>query len=130
MKWFTMILALFVSTQIFANEKEMAPVFLGSTKLARHYTDIDAIEFKFPKCGVSEIQLNINNRPADIDHVFVQYGSGFTDEKILRERFSRGSKSRWINLRGPGERCLKKIVIIGDSEGRLGRRAEVEVFGK
>ena len=86
MKWSTIVLSLIVSTQIMAQEKEMAPAFLGSTKLARHYTDVDAINFSTPKCGLSQIQLHINNRPADIDHVFVQYGNGMTDEKIVRER--------------------------------------------
>lgn len=130
MKLSTLLLALIVSTQVLAEEKIMEPALLGSTKLARHYTDVDSIDFKIPKCGVSEIQLHINNRPADIDHVFIQYGNGITDEKIVRERFSRGSRSRWIDLRGLGERCLKKIVIIGESEGRPGRRSEVEVFGR
>lgn len=130
MKLSTLVLALIVSTQILAEEKVMEPVLLGSTKLARHYTDMDSINFKIPKCGLSEIQLHINNRPSDIDHVFIQYGNGNTDEKVVRERFARGSKSRWLDLRGLGERCLTKIVIIGESEGRALRRSEVEVFGR
>jgi len=33
----------------------------------------------------------------------------------MREFFAPGTSSRWINLKG-GARCIRKIVIKGDSE--------------
>ncbi len=131
MKWSTIAaLSLIISTQLFAVDKVKGLEILGSTKLARHHTDVDAIIFKELKCGLSEIQLKITDRPADIDHIYVQYGNGNFDELIVRDRIRRGGSSRFINLRGEGERCLRKIVVIGDSEGLPGKRAEVEVYGK
>jgi Protein of unknown function (DUF2541) len=131
MKWSTIAaFTLIMSTQLFAQDKVMGPELLGTTKLARHHTDVDAIRFGELKCGLSEIQLKITDRPADIDHIYVQYGNGNFDELVVRDRIRRGGSSRWINLRGEGDRCLRKIVVIGDSEGLPGRRAEVQVYGK
>jgi len=131
MKWSTIAMFLLtISSQAMSFDKIMQPEPLGSTKLARHYTDTDDIKFEELKCGLSEVQLQITNRPADIDHIYVQYGNGNFDELNVRERIRRGGSTRWINLRGPGERCIKRIVVIGDSEGLPGRRAEVKVYGK
>ncbi len=103
-----------------------AEVLLGSTKLARHHTDIDFI--KANKCGLSEIQIRVEQRAADIEHIYVEYGNGMPDELEVRDRIRRGGQTRWINLRGLGDRCIQKIVVIGDSEGRAGKRSLVSVF--
>jgi hypothetical protein len=107
-----------------------AAEFLGKTRLARHRDDRDLIHFVVPKCGISEVQLQVDVRPAEIDHVAVQFANGNWDYLAVRDRFARGSRSRWIDLRGPGERCLKKILIIGDSDGLPGRQSHISVYGR
>jgi hypothetical protein len=46
----------------------------------------------------------------------------------VKDRIGQGSHSRWIDLRG-GERCVKAIGIIGDTELSLDQ-ARVEVWGR
>lgn len=122
-KFFALV-ALLVTVEASASE------FLGKTRLARHRDDVDAINFVIPKCGFSELKLTVDVRPADIDHVAVQFANGNWDYLHVRDRFERGSSSRWINLRGLGDRCIKRMLIIGDSEGAPGRQAKISVFAK
>ena len=112
----------------FVNSTAHAESFLGATTLARHHTDVDSLNVY--KCGLKEIKLRADKRPADIDHVFVEYGNGMPDELEVRDRIRRGGETRWINLRGIGDRCVKRIVIIGDSEGRAGKQSVISVFGR
>jgi hypothetical protein len=122
-KFFALI-ALLVTVEASASE------FLGKTRLARHRDDRDVIRFAVPKCGISELKLNVEVRAADVDHVAVQFANGNWDYLMVRDHFSRGSSSRWIYLRGAGDRCLKKILVIGNSEGLPGRQAKISIFGK
>ena len=125
MKQFALIALLsLTSTFSFASE------LLGTTKLARHRDDADVIRLTPVRCGLSEIQLKVNVRAAEIDHLAVQYANGMWDELTVRDRFARGSSSRWMNLRGLGDRCIKKIVIVGDSDGLPGRQATVSILGR
>lgn len=123
-KFAFIIFFIFVSTLSFAGE------LLGTTKLARHRDDTDLIRFTPVRCGLSEVRLQVNVRAAEIDHLAVQYANGMWDELSVRERFGRGSSSRWMNLRGLGDRCIKKIVVVGDSDGLPGRKATVSVLGR
>jgi len=125
MKWSIVFSVFALITNIsFASE------LLGTTKLARHRDDVDVIRLQPLRCGLSEVRLQVNVRAAEIDHLAVQYGNGMWDELVIRDRFARGSTSRWINLRGQGDRCIKKIVVVGDSDGLPGRRATISIFGK
>ena len=74
---------------------------LGSTRLAKVENDTDVIRFQ--KCR-------------GVDYLSV------------KDRIGQGSHSRWIDLRG-GERCVKAIGIIGDTELSLDQ-ARVEVWGR
>ncbi|MCE3012145.1 MAG: DUF2541 family protein [Proteobacteria bacterium] len=125
MKNFALIALLtMISSISFASE------LLGTTKLARHRDDADLIRLTPVRCGLSEVRLQVNVRAAEIDHLAVQYANGMWDELSLRDRFARGSSSRWMNLRGLGDRCIKKIVVVGDSDGLPGRQATVSIFGR
>ena len=125
MKNFALIALLtMISSISFASE------LLGTTKLARHRDDSDLIRLTPVRCGLSEVRLQVNVRAAEIDHLAVQYANGMWDELSVRERFGRGSSSRWMNLRGLGDRCIKKIVVVGDSDGLPGRKATVSVLGR
>ena len=118
----------FSALSLLSIQSSYAEVFLGATPLARHHTDVDSLNIY--KCGLKEIKLRADLRPADIDHVFVEYGNGMPDELEVRNRIRRGGETRWINLNGLGDRCVKRIVIIGDSEGRGGKQSVISVFGR
>jgi hypothetical protein len=106
-----------------------ADVVLGSTSLLRHREDLDVLKLSKPVCGLSALKIQIQTRAADIDHIAVQYGNGNWDELLVRDRFGRGSESRWIDLRG-NERCIQTIAVVGESMGLPGRQATVIVLGK
>lgn len=107
-------------------------VLLGETVLnTRVRPDVDVI--RLGSCpnfstGVKAVRLEVLVRDADIDSFGVVYGNGMRDELPVRERFARGSSSRWIDLRGTG-RCIEKIWVVGDTDGGLFRRARVRVHG-
>lgn len=107
-------------------------VLLGETVLnTRVRPDVDVI--RLGACpnfstGVKAVRLEVLIRDADIDSFGVIYGNGMHDELPVRERFARGSSSRWIDLRGTG-RCIEKIWVVGDTDGGLFRRARVRILG-
>jgi hypothetical protein len=104
---------------------------LGSTHLARHHTDRDVIKLTPAKCGLTKIKLKVSKRKADVEEIAVQYAAtGRWDMLSVRNNFRRGSSSRWIDLRGNKNRCIKKIAIVGDSDGLPLRRSKISVYGK
>lgn len=125
---FTLLLTLTMTSVFAAPVREK--ILLGETHLARHYTDLDVIQLSPVKCSLSKIQLKVKKRPAEIDHVAIQYGNGNWDYIVVRERFARGSVSRWIQLKTQYNRCIQKIAVIGESEGRRFRRANIEVYAR
>ena len=122
-----MLIALTMTTGLSAQAAQL----LGSTHLARHYTDLDVIKMTPAKCGLKKIKLKVTKRKADIEEIAVQYAAtGNWDFLPVRKNFKRGSESRWIDLRGNNNRCIKKIAVVGDSDGLPFRQAKITVFGK
>ena len=107
-------------------------VLLGETVLnTRVRPDLDVIQLgSCPNfsTGVRAVRMEVLIRGADIDSFGVVYGNGMRDELPVRERFARGSSSRWIDLRGDG-RCIEKIWVVGDTEGLPLRRARIRFYG-
>lgn len=102
---------------------------LGSTILSNRQ-DVDFIRVNSCKDGhefVSAVKLKVLRDNADIEAVIVKFGNGETQELAIRERFSRGSESRWVDLAG-FRRCIRGVKVVGDSGARL-RRTVVEIYG-
>ena len=94
-------------------------VKLGSTTLTNR-PDVDIVGVFSCSTGKGmfrAIRMQVNRRAAEIYDLDVQYGDGSWDTYVpVRRFFRRGSTSRWIDLIG-GERCIKRIVVRGDTEG-------------
>ena len=78
--------------------------------------------------GIHAVQLRIGRGQVEIEKLWVRYAKGGIDYLPVQDRIGQGSHSRWIDLRG-GERCVKEIGVIGDTELSLDQ-ARVEVWGR
>ena len=112
-----------------------ADQYLGMVSLADN-TDRDVVMLgpcpSFANRPVSEIQLRVKAFAAEINHLEVEYGNGAYDTLQVKEHFYPGTESRWINLRG-GMRCIKKIVIVGDSDtfgNHPRKQSKIFIFGR
>lgn len=94
-------------------------VGLGSTTLTNR-PDVDVIGVHSCATGKGRFlrfRLQVNRNNAEINDIDIQYGNGSWDTYIpVRRFFRRGTTSRWIDLIG-GRRCIKRIVVKGDTEG-------------
>jgi hypothetical protein len=101
---------------------------LGSTHLSKAENDRDVIRFNKCRRGINAVQLRVRGGQVEVEKLWVRYAKGGSDQLEVRERIPQGGESRWIDLRG-GERCIKAIGIIGDTE--LSRdQARVDVYGR
>jgi hypothetical protein len=101
---------------------------LGSTRLARAENDTDALRFAKCRRGINAVQLRVARGSIEVERLWVRYARGTVDRLDVRERIRQGGASRWIDLRG-GERCVKAIGIVGDTELSLDQ-ARVDVWGR
>jgi hypothetical protein len=120
---FAAVLALASVSNAFAGER-----LLGATLLSGIYDrDIINVPGLCPSPAnpmVRSVQLTVRRRAAQIDQLEVRYGNGVWDNLPVRERFTAGSSSRWIDLRG-GERCVEAIRVVGNSEGLVQSLVEI-----
>jgi hypothetical protein len=101
---------------------------LGSTRLAKVENDTDVIRFGKCRRGINAVQLRIERGQVEVEKLWVRYARGGVEYLPVADHIREGSHSRWIDLRG-GERCVKAIGIIGDTELSLDQ-ARVEVWGR
>lgn len=111
-----------------ATSQADAERLLGSTRLTKVENDKDVIRFAKCRRGINAVQLRIERGQVEIEKLWVRYGKGGVEYLDVRDRIGQGSHSRWIDLRG-GERCLKAIGVVGDTELSLDQ-ARVEVWGR
>lgn len=101
---------------------------LGSTRLARAENDKDVLRFTKCKRGIDAIQLRVERGQIEVEKLWVRFAKGGVDRLDVRERIPPGGESRWIDLLG-GERCLKLIGVIGDTELSIDQ-ARLEIYGR
>jgi hypothetical protein len=103
---------------VFSLAVNAAPTFFGMVSLSEQ-KDRDVLFM--PACAsffnnsIHFLRLTVTNAPAEINFLKVHFQNGTQEVLNVREYFSVGSSSRWIDLRG-GNRCISKIVVIGDAE--------------
>lgn len=101
---------------------------LGSTRLSHAENDRDVLRFSLCRKGIHAIQLRSSRGQIEIERLWVRYANGERDNLNVRDRISKGSSTRWIDLRG-GNRCVVEIGIIGDTE-RSRDQARVDIWGR
>lgn len=101
---------------------------LGSTRLSKVENDTDVMRFAKCRRGIHAVQLRVARGQVEIEKLWVRYARGGVDQLEVRERIGENKQSRWIDLRG-GERCIKAIGVIGDTELSLDQ-ARVDIWGR
>ena len=82
-----------------------------------------------PYDNFRRIKFKVTDAPLDIHRLIVTYDNGAPDNIDVRFRIPENGESRVIDLRGAGQRSLRKIELWYDTATALCGRAEVTVFG-
>jgi len=77
----------------------------------------------------SATRRTVTDAPLNLKRLLVTYDNGEPDRLDVRERIEQGGESRAIDLRGAGQRSLRKIEFWYDTAGVARGRADVTVFG-
>ena len=80
---------------------------------------------------VTKLQVVVTRYQAEIDRLKVVFHNGEEQLLQVRDTFNAGTTSRWIDMSGSA-RCIKQIVIIGDTNTRRRRprkQAQVAFWG-
>src|SRR5262245_1225299 len=96
---------------------------------ANYTVDHDVIVVRGPFDNLRRIKFKVTDAPLHITRLIVTYDNGEPDRLDVRERIERGGESRAIDLRGVGQRSLRKIEFWYDTAGVGRGRADVTVFG-
>jgi len=101
---------------------------LGTTH-ANHTADHDTIVVRGPFDNFRRIKFKVTDAPLNLRRMVVTYDNGEPDKIDTREDIPQGGESRVIDLRGVGQRSLRRIDFWYDTKG-IGRgTADVTVFG-
>jgi len=91
--------------------------------------DHDVIVVRGPFDNFRRIKFKVTDAPLNLKRLLVTYDNGEPDRLDVRERIDQGGESRTIDLRGAGQRSLRKIEFWYDTAGVARGRADVTVFG-
>jgi hypothetical protein len=101
---------------------------IGQTT-ANFTADHDVIVVGGPYDNFRRIKFKVTDAPLNIKLLVVTYDNGEPDRLEVRERIEKGGESRPIDLRGVGQRSLRKVEFWYDTAGILKGKARVTVFG-
>jgi hypothetical protein len=96
---------------------------------ANFKADHDTIVVRGPYDNFRRIKFKVTDAPVNIKLLVVTYDNGAPDRLEVRERIPKNGESRAIDLRGVGQRSLRKIEVWYDTAGVLRGRADVTLFG-
>jgi hypothetical protein len=89
---------------------------------ANFTADHDVIVVKGPFDNFRRIKFKVTDAPLHITRLLVTYDNGEPDRLEVRERIEKGGENRAIDLRGVGQRSLRKIEFWYDTAvNRLSR---------
>jgi hypothetical protein len=96
---------------------------------ANFAADHDVIVVKGPFDNFRRIKFKVTDAPVRIMRLVVTYDNGEPDRLDVRERIDRGGESRAIDLRGAGQRSLRKVELWYETAGVGHGKADVTMFG-
>jgi len=96
---------------------------------ANFTADHDVIVVRGPFDNFRRIKFKVTDAPLHITRLIVTYDNGEPDRLDVRAQIEKGGESRAIDLRGAGQRSLRKIEFWYDTAGIHPGRADVTVFG-
>jgi len=101
---------------------------IGQTH-ANHTADHDAIFVQGPYDKYRRIKFKVTDAPLNLYRMEVTYDNGAPDKIEVRQNIPKGGESCVIDLRGAGQRGIRKIEFWYDTQGLLNGRADVTIFG-
>jgi hypothetical protein len=103
-------------------------VLIGQTH-ASHSADHDQIVVQGPYDNFRKIKFKVTDAPLNMHYMLVTYDNGGRDRIDVRQNIPRGGESRAIDLKGAGQRSLRKVEFWYDTKGLLNGKADVTLFG-
>jgi hypothetical protein len=102
---------------------------LIGTAHARHSVDHDTIVVAGPHDNFRAIKFKVTGAPLNMHRIVVTYENGEPDRLDVRHDIPQGGETRTIDLRGAGQRRIRKIEFWYDTKGLGNRKAAVTAFG-
>jgi len=101
---------------------------IGQTH-ADHGADHDTIVVKGPYDNFRKIKFKVTDAGLNMQHMVVTYDNGQPDKIDVRQNIPQGGESRVIDLKGVGQRSLRRVDFWYDTKGFLKGKADVTLFG-
>jgi hypothetical protein len=101
---------------------------IGQTQ-ASHSADHDVIVVKGPYDNFRKIKFKVTDAPLNMRYMLVTYDNGQPDRIDVRQDIPKGGESRVIDLKGVGQRSLRRVEFWYDTKGLLNGKADVTLFG-
>jgi len=101
---------------------------IGQTH-ANHGADHDVIVVKGPYDNFRRIKFKVTDAPLNMHYMLVTYDNGQPDRIDVRQNIAKGGESRVIDLKGVGQRSLRRVELWYDTKGLLNGKADVTLFG-
>ena|ERR1700743_3154760 len=101
---------------------------IGTTQ-ARFTADHDGIVVQGPYNDFRRVKFKVTNAPLRMVKMVVTYADGAPDNIETLFDIPQGGESRIIDLRGAGERKIRRIDFWYDTRGVVRGKADVTVFG-
>jgi hypothetical protein len=101
---------------------------IGQTH-ADHGADHDTIVVKGPYDNFRRIKFKVTDAGLNMQHMVVTYDNGQPDKIDVRQNIPQGGESRVIDLKGVGQRSLRRVDFWYDTKGFLKGKADVTLFG-
>jgi hypothetical protein len=101
---------------------------IGQTH-ADHSNDHDTIVVKGPYDNFRKIKFKVTDAGLNMLHMVVTYDNGQPDKIDVRQNIPQGGESRAIDLKGVGQRSLRRVDFWYDTKGFLKGKADVTLFG-
>jgi hypothetical protein len=101
---------------------------IGQTH-ADHGADHDTIVVKGPYDNFRKIKFKVTDAGLNLQHMVVTYDNGQPDKIDVRQNIPQGGESRVIDLKGVGQRSLRRVDFWYDTKGFLKGKADVTLFG-
>jgi hypothetical protein len=101
---------------------------IGQTH-ANRGVDHDVIVVKGPYDNFRRLKFKVTDAPLHMHYMLVTYDNGQPDRIDVRQNIPKGGESRVIDLKGVGQRSLRKVEFWYDTKGLLNGRADVTLFG-
>ena len=90
---------------------------------------IDVIVVKGPYDNFRRIKFKVTDAPLHMHYMLVTYDNGQPDRIDVRQNIPKGGESRVIDLKGGGQRSLRRVEFWYDTKGLLNGKADVTLFG-